>query len=155
MRQKINSLEGWGYRLRQQSRKTNMLTPSHHQWTWARHLLGTNKGELHIVDIRQRIWIITRSPRLTFCRPKLLPVYCLPPPTTADHPPPASCFSSHRGERIWSSFGRPTVQRGLLSLIHILWHKVYLGADLGCDFQCYFSQGVSVTGSGPTRFNRF
>jgi hypothetical protein len=82
--------------------------------------------------LAQRIRIINRSSRLTFCRPKLLhilsPCVLSPPPpphTIADLPLPASCFSSPRHsvhrERIWSSFRRQKVERGLLLLIHILW----------------------------------
>ncbi len=50
----------------------------------------------------QRIWIINRSPRSTFCCSELLQILSLctvclpPPPATADHPPPASCFPSPR-----------------------------------------------------------
>ncbi len=47
------------------------------------------------VHARQRIWIMNRSPRLTFCRPKLLQILS-PTPATADHPPLASCFPSPR-----------------------------------------------------------
>ncbi len=90
----------------------------------------------------QRIWIINRNPRLTFCRRKLLqilrfslPVYCPPPlpPTTADLPTPDSCFPSppdiHR-ERIWSSFGGQKVERGLLLLINILCYWPSLKAPI-------------------------
>jgi hypothetical protein len=99
----------------------------------------------------QRIWIINRNPRLTFC-PKLLQILapCVlspPPPTTADLPPHASCFPSPHtvhGERIWSSFRRQKVERGLLLLIHILWLNVSF--VLSCalhssisSFLCIFS----------------
>ncbi len=63
----------------------------------------------HTNPINQRIWINNRSPRSTFCLGNCsrfsLPVYCLPspllppPPATADHRPPASCFPSPRHTR--------------------------------------------------------
>ncbi len=74
------------------------------------------------MEEQQRIWINNRSPRSSFCRWKLLQILspCVlsalppPPPATADHPLPASCFP-------WSSFQRQKVEGGLLLLIHILW----------------------------------
>jgi hypothetical protein len=53
-----------------------------------------------------------------------LPEYCLPPPPllllTTPCPPAVSPPPDTHGERIWSSFRRQKVYRGLLLLIHYL-----------------------------------
>jgi hypothetical protein len=94
-------------------RETNGSYPFANRLNWLTHFcllplhggascLSTARGR-KLVGIQQRIWINDRSPSSTFfcwklfqiLSPRVLSVLP-PPPATADHPPPASCFPSPR-----------------------------------------------------------
>ncbi len=96
-----------------------LWAPTVYRDTLARYSLPIKSVYVENLTWHQRIWIINRSPRLTFCRPKLLQI--LSPSVlsaslhsllllTPTHPPAVSPPADIHGERISSRFGRQRVE---------------------------------------------